>query len=177
MHSAGKISHDQSGMTLVEVLISSLILTGGLLALAYGMAQGMVTMSTGHYHEIAKQKASEALESVNTSRDTHLITWDQIRNVRNGGIFLEGMRPLRAHGPDGLVNTADDGALENETLPGPDGMLSTADDVVNSLDAFTRQIIIADLSSNLRQITVIVNYRIGSLARQYQLISYISSFA
>jgi hypothetical protein len=177
MHTAGKLLHDQSGSTLVETLMAVVILTGGLLALAYGMTQGMVVMSTSHYHGIAKQKASEALESVNTSRDTHIITWAQIRNVSSGGIFLDGMQPLRAHGPDGLVNTADDGAVETETLPGPDGVLGTGDDIVNSLDAFRRQIIITDLAPNLRQIRVIISYRIGSLTRQYEVISYISSFA
>jgi hypothetical protein len=87
------------------------------------------------------------------------------------------MQPLRAHGPDGLINTADDGALETETLPGPDGILGTADDIVNSLSAFQRQIIITDISPNLRQIQVIVSYTIGSLSRQYSIISYLSAFA
>jgi prepilin-type N-terminal cleavage/methylation domain-containing protein len=177
MHTERKLLHCQSGFTLVEVLISAVILTGGLLGLAYGMTKGMVVMSTSHYHGIAKQKASEALESVNKSRDTHILTWAQIRNASGGGIFLDGMQPLCAHGPDGLVNTADDGEVENEILPGPDGVLSTQDDIVNSLDAFRRQIIINDLSPNLRAIRVIISYRIGSLNCQYSLVSYISSFA
>jgi prepilin-type N-terminal cleavage/methylation domain-containing protein len=177
MHTEGKLLNSQSGFTLVEVLISAIILTGGLLALSYGMTKGMVVMSTSHYHGIAKQKASEALESVNKSRDTHILTWAQIRNASNGGIFLDGMQPLCAHGPDGLVNTADDGAVENEILPGPDGVLNTQDDIVNSLDAFRRQIIIADISPNLRSIRVVIGYRIGTLNCQYSLVTYISSFA
>jgi hypothetical protein len=177
LRTACRLLNDQSGSTLVETLMAAAILTGGLLALAHGMTQGMLVMSTSHYHEIAKQKATEALESVNTSRDTHIITWTQIRNVDNGGIFLNGLQPLRTRGPDGLVNTADDGAVENEVVPGPDGVLGTGDDVVNSLDAFRRQIIITDIAPNLRQIRVVINYRIGSLNRQYAVISYISSFA
>lgn len=157
--------------------MATIILSGGLLALASGISQGMIVMSTSHYHQIAKEKASEALESVNTSRDTHIIAWDRIRNVHDGGIFLDGLQPFRAHGTDGLVNTADDGAVENEILPGPDGILGNADDVVASLDAFRRQIIITDLAANLRQIRVVVTYRIGHLTRQYEVISYISSFA
>jgi hypothetical protein len=177
MHKEKKLLHDQSGLTLIEVLIAAIILMGSLLALAQGMTQGMLIMSTSHYHNIAKQKAAEALESVNTSRDTRVIAWSQIRNVSNGGIFLDGMQPLRDHGADGLVNTADDGAAENEVLPGPDGILNTADDIVNSLDAFRRQISITDLAPNLRQIRVVISYRVGSLNRQYEMISYISSFA
>jgi type II secretory pathway pseudopilin PulG len=168
---------NQTGFSLVETLIATVILSGALLALASGISQGMLVMSTSHYHQIAKEKASEALESVNTSRDTHIIAWAQIRNVSEGGIFLNGPQPLRAHGPDGLVNTADDGAAENEVLPGPDGNLGNGDDVVNSLDAFRRQIVITDIAPNLRQIQVIVTYQIGHLTRQYAVISYISSFA
>jgi hypothetical protein len=177
MHKEGTLLHDQSGLTLVETLIAAVILAGGLLALSYGMTKGMVVVSTSHYHAIAKQKASEALESVNKSRDTHILTWAQIRNVSGGGIFLDGMQPLCAHGPDGLVNTADDGSVETETLPGRDGILGTSDDIVNSLDAFRRQIIIADIAPNLRSIRVIIGYRIGILNCQYSLITYISSFA
>ncbi len=171
-----KGSH-QSGFTLLETMISIILLGGGLLALASAFAEGLVVMSTSHAHQVAKEKASEAVESVTTSRDTRVITWAQIRNVSNGGIFLDGPQPLRAQGTDGLVNTADDGAMETETLPGPDGVLGTGDDVVNSLDDFTREIEIRDIAPNLRQIRVIVRYRIGHLNRQYELITFVSSFA
>jgi prepilin-type N-terminal cleavage/methylation domain-containing protein len=177
MLTARKSHKDQSGFTLVETLIAIIILTGGLLALASAFAQGMVVMSTSHYHQIAKEKASEAIESVFTSRDTRIITWSQIRNVSNGGVFRDGPQPLRAPGRDGLVNTSDDGALETETGPGPDGQLGTGDDVVFPLDAFTREIQITDIASNLRQIRVVLRYRVGYLTRQYQLVTYISSFA
>jgi prepilin-type N-terminal cleavage/methylation domain-containing protein len=168
---------NQAGFTLVETMIALLILAGGLLALASAFAQGMVIMGTAHYHQIAKEKASEAIESVFTSRDTRIITWARIRNVNNGGIFLTGPQPLRAPGLDGLVNTADDGAQEAEALPGDDNQLGTADDVAVSLNTFTREIQIADIAPNLRQIRVIVNYQIGHLTRQYQLVAFISSFA
>jgi prepilin-type N-terminal cleavage/methylation domain-containing protein len=150
---------NQSGFTLVETMISIVILGGGLLALAMGFAQGMVTMSTSHSHQAAKELAAESIESVNTARDTRVITWGQIRNVSNGGVFLDGQQPVKSPGADGLVNTADDGAA------------------VADLNAFTRQIEILDLAPNLRQIRVVVQYRIGHLQRQYQLISYVSSFA
>jgi hypothetical protein len=170
--------HDrQSGFTLVEALMAILILAGGLLALATAFAQGMVVMSTSHYHQIAKEKASEAIESVTTSRDTRVIAWARIRNVSQGGVFLDGPQAVRAQGADGLVNTADDGAVENAILPGPDGLLGTGDDIVVPLDTFTREIEIRDLSANLRQIRVIVRYQVGHLARQYQLLTYVSTFA
>jgi hypothetical protein len=168
---------DDDGFTIVEAMIALIILGGGLLALASAFAQGMVLMSTSHYHHIAKEKAAEAIESVFTSRDTRIISWAQIRNAGSGGVFLDGPRPLRVPGVDGLVNTSDDGAVEKEILPGPDGRNGTADDLEKPLDAFTRTVEITDLAVNLRQIRITIIYRIGHLTRQYQLLSYISSFA
>jgi prepilin-type N-terminal cleavage/methylation domain-containing protein len=168
-----------SGFTLVETMISMLILSGGLLALASAFAQGMIIMSTSHSHQLAKEKASEAIESVFTARDTRTILWNQIRNQENGGVFLDGAQPLRGHGPDGLVNTNDDSnqALEGEFMPGPDGKMGTDDDVTVALEGFSREIKITDLAANLREINVTVTYHIGSLVRQYNLVAYISSFA
>jgi hypothetical protein len=169
---------DQSGFSLVDTLLAMLILGGGLLALALAFSKGMVIMSTSHYHEIAKQKASEAVESVTSARDTGVLTWGKIANVGDyDGIFLKGPQPLRDPGPDGLVNTADDGAIECETLPGPDGVLGGGDDVVFQLNDFTREIKITDIAPNLRQILVTVTYNFGSLTRTYRLVTYISSFA
>lgn len=167
----------QAGFTLVETLMSILILSGGLLALGYAFAGGLVLVSTSHPNQIAKERASEAIESVFTSRDTLKITWAQIRNVGDGGIFLDGPQPLRAQGPDGLVNTSDDADPEHEVLPGPDDTMGTTDDVFVQLGNYSREIIITNIAPNLRQIQVIVRYQIGHLDRERQLVAYISAFA
>jgi prepilin-type N-terminal cleavage/methylation domain-containing protein len=177
MPAFGHPHESQSGFTLVETLMAIIIMGGGLLALATAFAQGMVLMSTSQYHQIAKEKASEAIESVTTSRDTRIIPWAGVRNVSQGGIFLDGPQPLRLQGADGLLNTADDGSPESATLPGHDSLLGTDDDVVISLDTFTREIVITDVSPNLRQIRIVIRYQMGHLSREYQLITYVSSFA
>ncbi len=168
----------QSGFTLVEALIALAILSGGLLALASALGQGMLLVSGSHYHQMAKEKASEAMESVFTARDARKIpSWDNIQNVGQSadGIFLDGPQPICAPGDDGLVNTDDDGDLE--TLPGKDGVFGTTDDEILTADRFSREIEIRNISSNLRQIRVIVRYRAGNAQHQYQLTSYISPFA
>jgi prepilin-type N-terminal cleavage/methylation domain-containing protein len=170
-------SKNQSGFTLIETMIAIIILSFGLLALASGFTQGMIYMSSSHQHRIAKEKASEAIESVNTARDTRVLAWAQIRNVSNSGIFLDGPRPVNAPGLDGLVNTSDDGSLESATLPGPGGTMDTGQNLVAPLTGFTREIEIRDVAPNLRQIRVIVRYETGHLTREYTLTSYISSFA
>ena len=168
---------DCAGFTLLEALIALVILTGGLLALATAFSEGMIIVTTAHYHQIAKEKASEAIESVFTSRDTRVIVWNSVRNVSHGGVFLDDPQPIRNPGPDGLVNTADDGAEESEILPGADNLLGTSDDIVVPLNTFSRGVEITDLGSNLRQIRIIIDYRIGHLSRQYELVTFISSFA
>ena len=65
------------------------------------------------------------------------------------------------------------------------GVLSTADDEVITLDGFTREIQIAPLNfdgtmnvnDDLRQVTVIVRYRVESSWRDYRLITFVSSYS
>jgi hypothetical protein len=125
----------------------------------------------------AKEKAAEAIESVFTARDSLIVTWSQVRNQSGGGLFLSGPQPIRTPGPDGLVNTADDGPVEETILPGPDRLVGTADDERVPLHSFTREIRITDLNQSLREIRVIVTYPYGEAAREYVLTTYISAFA
>lgn len=119
---------------------------------------------------------------MHTARDTRTITWAQIQNVSNGGVFLDAAEPLYAAGADGLVNTADDAAAGLETVrdPGPDGILNTADDIVTPLTGFTRQIQILEFSpvnADLRQIVVTITYKVGPMTGSYTLRTYISSYS
>ena len=61
--------HDESGFTLMETLIALGVLTVGLLSVAQMMAFGFTTMTASGEDMIARQKASEAIESVYTARD------------------------------------------------------------------------------------------------------------
>lgn len=169
---------DAAGFSLLEALLALIILGGGLLALAMGLAQGLSIVSASPYHQIAREKASEAMESVFTSRDARKIaSWDMVQNRSRGGVFLDGPQPMRIQGADGLVNTPDDGGLETHALPGRDNLMGTADDVTAPLTGFTREIEITRLSPNLRRIRVIVRYSIGGRDRQYQIVACISPFA
>jgi type II secretory pathway pseudopilin PulG len=178
-----KISRRPAGFTLIEAMISLVILSFGVLSLAAVYAQGIMFASMTQYDYIAEKKAEEAVETIFTARDTKILTWAQIQNVSYGGVFVDGPRPLLDPGPDGLVGTADDNAALPDTIilgPGPDGILGTADDKVVNLNPWmTRTIAIAAVTgeANLRQITVTINYKVGRIQRAYTLISYISAFA
>jgi type II secretory pathway pseudopilin PulG len=161
-----------SGFSLVETLVAMMLLTVGLLGLAQVFVVGVRHMGSSSPTLIAREKAREAIESVHTARDTRVITWAQINNEDAGGVFLAGAQPLLQPGPDGLVNTDDDGTdcspsslaspcFDAVVAPGPDGTLGTDDDLRTELRQFTREIVISELvptSPTLRQLRVIIRF-------------------
>ena len=167
----------QSGFSLLETLFAISILSVGALGMAGVFAQGMQKATSSPAELIATQKAAEAIESVFSARDSHSFVWSQLRNESNGGIFKNGPQPMTVAGPDGIVNTHDDGDVESVDLPGPDQQLGTADDVTKSLTGFTREIAITDLTVDLRSITVTITYTVNGQDRSYVLTALISTFA
>jgi hypothetical protein len=172
----------QSGSTLVEVVIAMGVLIVGALGTAGVFTRGMQAVTSSPGDLVSTQKAAEAIESVFSARDSHRLTWAQLLNVQgqsgsDGGIFLDGPKQLRDPGPDGLINTADDGAVETIRFPGPDQMLNTADDVIMTQSGYTREIKITDIQTGLRAITVTVTYPVGTSSRKYTLTTYISNYS
>jgi Tfp pilus assembly protein PilV len=114
----------QKGVSLIEVLFALGILTTGILAAAAVMAAGVQNLSSSPGDVIVTQKAAQAVEAVFAARDSHKLTWAQIRNVNggtgsDGGVFIDGPHAMTTAGTDGLVNTQDDSStVESVTLPG-----------------------------------------------------------
>jgi hypothetical protein len=169
------------GTSLIETAIALGVLSVGALGTAAIFTQGMERTKTSPGDLIATQKAQEAIESVFAARDSHTVTWAQLRNVTganaDGGVFLDGAQGIKDPGPDGIVDTADDGVVEAVTYPGRDGLFGTADDTTAPLTGFTREIQIRDVSADLRSITVTVTYAAGTTSRTYTLTAYISNYA
>jgi prepilin-type N-terminal cleavage/methylation domain-containing protein len=177
-------SRGEAGFSLIETVIAMAILATGLLSLAGVFASGLRNLAGSSYGLTAREKAREAVESVHTARDTRVITWAQIRNVADLGVFEDGPQPLRMPGLDGLVNTADDPPeLEAMVATGADNVLGTADDVLMPLTSFTREIAITELltagvpNPNLRQLRVTIRYMVGAAQRSYVLTTYVSSIS
>ncbi len=187
---------DERGFSLLEVLVSMLLLTGALLALAQVFTLGLAHASTSSANLVAREKAREAVESVHSARDTRALTWGQIRNATArmcpgiaqppgwsnvGGAFIDGAQTDGLHqaGADGLVNTAgdEDEPLERITHLGHDGLEGTDDDWEQELREFQREVWICDHSNTLREVRVTVTYRVGSLQRRYRLTTYISNYS
>jgi prepilin-type N-terminal cleavage/methylation domain-containing protein len=179
--------NSQSGFTLLEAMIAIVILSFGILSLAAVYAQGIQVANMTQMDYIAEKKAEQAVETIFADRDAHLLQWTNIRNVTgaggpNDGVFLVGPQPLLAAGPDGLYGTLDDDKANPDVVimgPGPDKILGTSDDVVMPLTNMTRTIAIVDIigESGLRQITITISYTVGSMTRQYTLVSFIAQFS
>lgn len=174
-----------AGFSLIEVIVAMAVLSVSLLSLVGVFTMALQRLRASTPMLVAREKGREAVESVHAARDTAEFAWNQILNVGEGGVFLDGPQPLRGPGNDGLVNTADDGAIEEMRSPGPDGILATADDVVTRLNDFTREVRIRPLmfdgsttvNPNLREVTVIVRYRVDGRWREYRVVSYVSSYS
>jgi prepilin-type N-terminal cleavage/methylation domain-containing protein len=176
-------SGGEEGFSLVESLVAVSILGVGLLAVAAGFLQGLSQVKGSNFDILAREKAAETIENVFTARDTRTILWSQIKNVEgasgtDGGVFLDGPQPMVTAGADGLVNTADDSeTVESMVLPGPDGLLGTVDDILQPLSNFSREVEIREVGPTLRQLRVIVRYAVGTLQREFVIVTYISSYA
>jgi prepilin-type N-terminal cleavage/methylation domain-containing protein len=176
-----------SGFSLLEVLISMSILTVGLVSLLGVFGLAMASTQTSQQDMIAKQLANEALESIVTARNTSQISWTQVQNVSNGGIFLDSANPIYLPGVDGISGTADDtvAGLQSLKEPGPDGIYGTADDVVVPLTGYHRTIAITpvydaqgNLVTTLRGVNITVQYTTPqtNLSKTYALSSFISQY-
>jgi prepilin-type N-terminal cleavage/methylation domain-containing protein len=192
-HSADRLQSKnhgrQQGFTLLETMISMVVLTIGLVALLGVVGMAMTATQTSQEDMIAKKLAQEAVESIYTARDTANVTWSQILNTGSGGIFVPGFQAINQAGADGIFGTADDALAGGQvlTLAGPDGIYGTADDVTVALTNFTRSIAITTVAnpstpgvnySNLRQLTISIQYSTPQfrLPKQYVLTSYISQY-
>src|SRR5271166_597317 len=170
----------ERGFTLLETMIAMVILSFGILSVASVYTQGIQVSNSNQISFIAQQKAQEAMETIFTARDSGTLTFPNIANVSQGGVFLNGPQQLCDAGPDGVLGTADDNcALPNVivTGPGPDQVLGTADDTVINLNPWmTRTIAIVPVAgtTNLNQVTITVNYTYQGRKSQFVLVSYVS---
>ena len=166
----------QKGFSLIEVLFALGILTTGILAAAAVMAAGVQNLSSSPGDVIVTQKAAQAVEAVFAARDSHKLTWAQIRNVNggtgsDGGVFIDGPHSMTPAGPDGQVNTQDDSSTVEtvHAARASDTLLGIGDDGHITLSGYTREIKIRDVTGEngqLRSIEVTIVYQERQLAHR-----------
>jgi len=171
------------GFTLLECIIAMAVLSFGILSLVTVFTQGLKNSSQAQIQFIAQQKAREAMETIFTARDTKVLTWAQITNVSQGGVFNDGPQTLCDPGPDGLFGTADDNCNLPETIivgPGPDNVFGTSDDQTIPLNPWmTRTITFTPDPNipNLLHITVAINWTYEGQRGSLTINSYISNYS
>jgi hypothetical protein len=146
-----------------------LVLTIGLLGLAASIGYAVTVSNRGRGVTNTKLLAVSLLEQMETMRNTQQLTFGQIANqgaVDNTGAtwnfagFPTGFKPISINpGPDGIFGTDDD--LVN---PGPDNVYGTGDDFTDptwGIAGYSREIVISNLSTNLKKIKVTVRYPDG----------------
>lgn len=193
-------SNAESGFSIIEVMISMVVMTVGLVSLVAVMGIAMASTATSEQVAISKRLANEALESILTARETAQVQWSNIANgncvVGTGctnGIFLTPPQPINLPGVDGIIGTSDDAAAGPQILdmPGPSGIVQSpaggpcaAPDVCLSLTNYTRTIAITPYAvggvtdANLNSVTITVTYTNPQLLvpQNYVLTTLISQY-
>jgi type II secretory pathway pseudopilin PulG len=157
----------ESGFTMIEMVVALVILFVGLIAAAAVISYALAVSNRGRGVTNGKLLVISVLEQMENLRNTKQLTFLQIANtadVNNKGAnytfagFPPGPQTVsRNPGPDGIFGTGDD-----LTSPGPDGKYNTADDVQNDMSlvvpGFSRTVTITTLSSDIKKITVKLDY-------------------
>ena len=175
---------NQRGFSLIEVLISMVVITIGLVSLLGAFALAMAATQGAKQDMIAKQLAQEAMESHRYGArncQCYLAPNSECRGAGTPGLFVAGLQPINKCGIDGIIGTADDAAAGAETVQGtgPDGVVGTADDPAPTpLTDFQRSIAITNTATgDLRNITITIQYRTPqNSARTYVLSGMISQY-
>jgi prepilin-type N-terminal cleavage/methylation domain-containing protein len=175
--------HREEGFTLLECMVAMAVLSFGILSLATIFTQGLKNSYQAQIQFIAQQKTREAMETIFTARDTKVLTWAQIQNVSQGGVFNDGPQNLCDPGLDGLFGTADDNCGLPDTVvtgPGSDKIFGTGDDQVLPLNPWMKRTITFTPDPNipnLNQITVTVSWIYEGQAGSISVNSYISNYS
>jgi hypothetical protein len=155
----------ESGFSFIDVMIAMTILLVGLLSLTGALAAALVRVRESESQFRSKMFTLSIVEAAFTARDIPVTTTagtaggsaffqNQVKNVADGGIFVDGRNPVYE-------------------LPGPDGVYGTADDDGPVVNGVEREIIISDIPDpsrpsdpiSLKQISVTVFYKVGSAQR------------
>jgi len=162
------------GFTLVEVIISVIVMTVGIVGLLAAFAASLATLQQSRDDSVARQEAQQFIEGIYAKRNSGAITFSNLQNQSQdpvNGLFKDGFQPANQAGPDGLMNTNDDlAALET----GPDGKSLNLKRSILFTPLFLSDGV--TVNPDLRKITITVQYGFGNLQRTYTENTYISTY-
>lgn len=167
----------ETGFSLIETVIALVVLLVGILGTISALSFSIFSVQDSEKRSLSKEHARSTLETVFSVRD--LLAFDdavggasyswasiQVINGSNGGIFLDGWKPIReSPGADGIFGTADDACAA--------GSSCVVNGTTNSsavVSGYERKIEIFDITENgvvrKRRVTVRIRYFVGSLLRE-----------
>lgn len=174
-------SRNESGFSMVDVMIAIAILLVGVLALVGATARAIVQTTQSQEALVAKQYASSTIEAIFSARDLDTLGWDAVGNVGSAdvpaGVFVTGEQGIwPTAGLDGIVGTADDSA-------GPNGTSGDSDDGTPA-EGFRREITIVDVPDparpnarpSLRRIDVFISYSVGGKSFKETFTTYVANY-
>lgn len=163
----------ESGFSYVDVVIATMILMVGVLALGAAMTGAVVNSDESKLQLVAKQYATAASEAIFSARDVSKLGFAAAQNVGSGsGIFLTGEQPIKP------------GA-------GTDGIIGTADDTGTAVAGYKRTIVITNINDanndgiddttgggvSLRLITVTINYLSRGIPRSVEIKTIVGDYS
>jgi len=165
----------EAGVTILEMALSTIILTVGLLALAASIGYAIAVSNKGRNLTNTKLVAVSMLEQMETLRNTGRLTFGQIANV--GAVDNTGASRDFAGFPTGFQPVS--------INPGPDGMFGTQDDLIDpatnqtqptwAISGCSREIVITNLSPTIKRVQVTLQYQdSGGQLRNLVAVSYLN---
>jgi prepilin-type N-terminal cleavage/methylation domain-containing protein len=171
-----------AGFTLLETVVAMMVLSTALLGVASTIGYALMVSNSGRGVTNTKLLVVSVLEQMETLRNNGQLTFGQINNTgqvdnTGGGNFAgfpAGFNEVSTNpGPDGIFGTADD-LID----AGPDGVYGTNDDYTNTnllRVGYTREIVITNLSSQLKRIQVTLRYSAnGGVKKELVGVSYLN---
>ena len=157
----------EAGITILEMVISMLIMSVGLLALAAAIGYAMTVTNKGRNVSNNKLLIVSMLEQIETLRNTRQLTFGQIAN--QGQVDNTGAPQDFGGFPASFLRVT--------TEPGVDGIFGTSDDpIAAAAGPYTRQVVITSLNANLKRIQVTLRYAdAGGHQRELQGVSYLNN--
>lgn len=196
-----KLTKNQKGFSLIELLIAIVIITAGLVALSGALVYSVTLPQRSKQKEIATQLANSIMESIVAVKQVGPVGFASLddfsctTNPTTPGRFdCATPRAMLTAGPDGVYGTCDDGQaagpfapcgapganlLSISLDPGSDGIYATGGNTTSTYLGFTRVITITDLSVPpvlTKRITVQVFYNTPTGRESIPLSVQLSSF-
>lgn len=112
-----RTDRSDEGFSLLEMVVAILILTIGLLGVASAISYALIASNRGRGVTNSKMLVVSILEQMETLRNTHKLTFEEISNTQQPSSSFTGF-PYA----DGVFRPV-------STVPGADGVFGTADDL------------------------------------------------